>query len=181
VLDFLLKLLPPGGVLELLGDGHPAYARAVRVHPLRAQIRLRRFPNPPRGPKDSPRSPEARARDQALFPVDLLHKILRHSLAHHRRETIAFARRINAAMERMFVTVIWRNLVKKRSERRNDDTTPAIKVGLTDRRWNWSRVLARRLFYHRAQLPEPWPELYRRDWTTPLLDSNARHRLRRAF
>jgi transposase-like protein len=33
----------------------------------------------------------------------------------------------------------------------------------------------------RAQLPEPWPELYRRDWTTPLLDSNARHRLRRAF
>ena len=88
---------------------------------------------------------------------------------------------LNAAMERMFVATVWRNLVKRRTERRPDDTTPAMMVGLTDRRWSWRRVLSRRLFYNRIQLPEPWPELYRRDWTTPLLPSNARHRLLRAF
>ncbi len=120
-------------------------------------------------------------RDEELFPVDLLHKILRHTLAELHRETIAFARRLNASMERMFVTAVWRNLVKKRAERNTDDTTPATLLGLTDRRWNWRRVLSRRLFYNRTRLPEPWPELYRRDWTTPLLPSNARHRLLRAF
>ena len=181
VLDSLLKLRPAGQSLGLIGDGHLDYERAVRAHPLRAQIRLLRFPNSPRGPKGSPRSPEAQVRDEELFPVDLLHKILRHTLAELHRETIAFARRLNASMERMFLTAVWRNLVKKRTERATDETTPATLLGLTDRRWNWRRVLSRRLFYNRTRLPEPWPELYRRDWTTPLLPSNARHRLLRAF
>jgi hypothetical protein len=54
-------------------------------------------------------------------------------------------------------------------------------VGLTDERWGWSRALARRLFFDRISLPEPWAELYRREWTTPVLSSNARHTLARAF
>ncbi len=120
-------------------------------------------------------------RDRAMFPVDLLHKILRHSLAHHRRETIAFSRRLNGAMERLFLTTIWRNLVKKRSERRARAETPAMQLGLTSEPWTWKTVLSRRLFFHRAELPDPWPVLYRRDWITPLLRSNARHRLTRAF
>jgi hypothetical protein len=83
-------------------------------------------------------------------------------------------------MERMFIAVVWRNLVKKRSET-GDPTTPAMHVGLTDQRWSWKRVLSRRLFFDRIQLPEPWPMLYRRRWDTPLLASNARHDLCRAF
>ena len=110
-----------------------------------------------------------------MFPVDLLHKILRHSLAHHRRETIAFPRRLNAAMERLSLTAIWRNFVKVRSERRPRSPTPAILLGLTDSRWSWQRVISRRLFFDRTTLPEPWGLLYRRGWTTPLLTSNATH------
>lgn len=181
VLDLLLGLRKAGTRLCLTTDGHPDYARSVQRHPARKSIELRAYPNPPRGPKGSPRSAEAQARDRAMFAVDLLHKILRHSLAHQRRESIAFARRLNAAMERFFLTIVWRNFVKKRSERRNDGTTPATRLGLTEERWSWKRVLARRMFYDRESLPEPWPRLYRRDWTTPLLANNAHHRLSRAF
>ena len=120
-------------------------------------------------------------RDRAMFPVDLLHKILRHSLAHHRRETIAFSRRLNAAMERMALTAIWRNFVKKRSERRSRSDPPAVVLKLSLDRWDWKRVLAQRLFFDRSTISETWAELYRRDWLTPVLASNARHTLTRAF
>jgi hypothetical protein len=116
-----------------------------------------------------------------MFPVDLLHKILRHSLAHHRRETIAFGRRLNALLERLFLAAVWRNFIKRRSERRPEARTPAMMVGLTDGPWDWKKLLSRRLFFHRMPLPEPWPTLYRRQWTTPILPSNTRHTLTRAF
>ena len=60
-------------------------------------------------------------------------------------------------------------------------TTPAVMLGLTAASWSWKRVLSRRLFYDRIELPEPWPVLYRREWTTPLLASNAKHQRIRAF
>jgi hypothetical protein len=181
VLDFLLPLRQPDGILSLLCDEHTGYPRALASHPQRSVIQMQRYANPERGPKGSPRSPEEIERDRAMFPVDLLHKILRHTLAHHRRETIAFARRINAAMERLFVTAVWRNFVKKRTERKVCTSTPAMFLGLTDARWNWKRVLSRRLFYGRMKMPGNWSQLYCRDWTTPLLSSNAKHRLLRAF
>jgi transposase-like protein len=176
VLDRLLPLLPPGGRLELLGDGHPAYDQAAADHPRAADLRLQRHPNPPRGPKGSARSPRAIARDRALFPVDLLHGLLRHSLAAHRRETLAFGRRLNAILERLFLAAVWRNFVKGVSERKRDPTTPAMRLGLTDRPWSWQRVLACRLFPDRERLDGLWRELYARDWTTPDLPSNTRHR-----
>jgi hypothetical protein len=181
VLDLLFTLHRPDRTLVLRSDAHPDYRRALFKHPHRNSIRVESHPNPPRGARGAPRSRQAVDRDRAMFPVDLLHKILRHTLAHHRRETIAFARRINAAMERLFLTAVWRNFVKKRTERRPSKTTPAMSLGLSDAPWTWKRVLSRRLFFDRIDLPEPWPVLYRREWTTPLLSSNTRHRLVRAF
>ena len=181
VLDLLLTLRRSDRTLVLRSDAHPDYRRVLLRHPHRNSIRAERHPNPPRDARGSPRSRQAVDRDRAMFPVDLLHKILRHTLAHHRRETIAFARRINAAMERLFVTAVWRNFVKKRTERRPSKTTPAMLLGLSDAPWSWKRVLSRRLFFDRVDLPEPWPVLYRREWTTPLLSSNNRHDLVRAF
>jgi transposase-like protein len=179
MLQTLLRLTVPGNTLQLIGDGHPAYSRAARRHG--EAVRLRSFPNPKRGPRGSPRSRQARLRDAAMFPVDLLHKLVRHSNAPHRRETIAFGRRLNALMERLFLTAAWRNFVKWRSERKPDRTTPAMKLQLTDRCWSWERVLARRLFPHREALESVWAELYRRLWTTPLVGRNTRHELKRAF
>jgi len=178
VLDVLTGKLPPGGRLTFITDNHPSYGLAVARHPARSRIDHRVFPNPPRGPKGSPRSPEARARDEAMFPVDQLHALMRHSCAHHRRETIAFARRVNAAVERAFLMVVWRNFVKWRSERKPDRSTPAMWVGLADEAWSWSRVLARRLFPGRVLVPEPWKKVYRRDWDTGA--RFTRHRLKHA-
>ena len=176
MLDKLLPLRPKGQPLRLIGDGHPSYAKAVERHARAEDIELECHPNPPRGPKGSPRSAQAIAYDRAMFPVNLLHSLLRHSLAAHKRETIAFGRRLNAIVERIFLTAVWRNFVKGVSERRGDPTTPAMRVGLTDRPWSWERVLGRRLFPDREGLDGTWLELYRRDWITPELPSNARHR-----
>jgi transposase-like protein len=143
---------PQDRPVRIVCDDKKDYARAARLPHLRDRIVLRAVPNPERGPKGSPRTPTARARDEAMFPNDLLHALVRHSLAHHHRETIAFPRRANAGMERLFLFVAWRNLVKGVSERKPDPTTPAMRL-----------------------------ELYRRAWTTPSLHHNTRHDLKLAF
>jgi hypothetical protein len=178
VVSMLLPLVPEGNRLDLVGDGHPAYDAVAGDHP---RVRLYRFPNPKRGPKGSPRSAEAIARDRAMFPCDLLHALLRHSVAHHRRETIAFGRRLNALLERLFLAAVWRNFVKRRSERRPEKVTPAMRVGLAQEPWTWRRVLSRRLFPERESLTPIARQLYRRAWTTPVLTQNTIHRLKHAY
>ncbi len=176
-----LRFAPRESAVRVFCDDKNDYARAARSPALRGRIRLVVFPNPSRGPKGSPRSPEARTRDEAMFPNDLLHALIRHSMAHHHRETIAFPRRANAAMERLFLLAAWRNFIKGVSERKPDPTTPAMRKRLADRPWGWGRLLGRRLFPDRLLVPESWSEIYRRDWITSTLPSNAHHNLRLAF
>jgi len=174
--DLLLSKIPAEGELDLISDGHPGYRAGCRSHPQRRRIRHHIFPNPHRPHKGAPRSPKAIRRDRAMFPVDLLHGLMRHSLANHRRETIAFGRRHNAVMERAFLMAAWRNFIKGRSERKPDPTTPAMTLGLTEEPWSWSRLLARRLFPSHQPLPPAWRTLYRRDLDTPEVGRNLRHR-----
>ena len=181
VLDRLVDKIPPDGLLALNVDDHPAYPSALQRHPQGRRFQARVFPNPERGPKGAPRSDEAIHRDQALFPVDLLHLIWRHTCANHRRETIASARRTNAILERGYLMVVWRNFVKRRSEQRSRSDTPAMKLGLAQRPWTWSEVFSRRLFPERMKLPEPWMAVYQRKLVTPALKQNAAHILARAY
>ena len=116
-----------------------------------------------------------------MFPVDLLHRLLRHSLAAHRRETIAFGRRLNAILERLYLAAVWRNFVKRVSERRARSRTPAMKLGLTDEPWSFKRLLSRRLFPDREKLAGMALAVYRRELITPVLPSNTRHRLHFAY
>ncbi len=178
VVRLLLPLVPEGRRLRLVGDGHPAYDDVAGHHP---RVHLERFPNPRRGPRGSPRSAEAVARDRAMFASDLLHALVRHTMAHHRRETIAFGRRLNALVERLALMAVWRNFVKRRSERRPAPVTPAMQVGLATEVWDWRRVLSRRLFPARESLPPAMARLYRRDWTTPIYPRNTRHQLNHAY
>ncbi len=180
VFDRMTSLIPSPGVLEVRCDDHPAYQSAVAHHAQCHRLSLRRFRNPERGPKGSPRSAAARARDEAMFPVDALHQLLRHTGAHYRRETIAFGRRLNAVMERLHLTAVWRNFMKGVSENCPSRGTPAMQVGLTSQRWAWSRILSRRLFPNREDVPDICRILYRREWPTPLLPSNRLHRLKYA-
>jgi hypothetical protein len=178
VFDRMTSLVP--GVVEVRCDDHAAYQRAAARHAQRRRLSLSRFRNPERGPKDSPRSKEARARDEAMLPVDALHQLLRHTGAHYRRETIAFGRRLNAVMERLHLTAVWRNFMKGVSENRPWRGTPAMQVGLASQRWTWRRILSRRLFPDREDVPEICRILYRREWPTPLLPLNRVHRLKYA-
>jgi hypothetical protein len=179
-LDLLETLIPQGKCLRLACDGKAQYFDAHGRHAARTRIRLEVHPNPKRGPKGSPRSPEAIERDRAMFPVDQLHALLRHSRADHKRETIAFGRRLNAVMERLFVATVWKNFIKGRSERRPDPATPAMRLGLAAAPWTWRQALSRRLFRQRLRLQPVWRDLYQRDWATPVLPNNSRHELRHA-
>jgi transposase-like protein len=178
-LDRLLRLDPEG--LRLVTDDHESYRRTIQRHPERARIRHEIHPNPKRGAKGSPRSQKAIRRDRAMFACDLLHGLARHSMAAHRRETIAFGRRLNALVLRIYGFAVWRNFVKRRSERRAADTTPAMMLGLTDRRWTWRQVFAWRQFPDRYRLDPIERELYEQRWESPVLPANARHTLRLAY
>ena len=155
-LDRLVRLAPTARPLVLVVDGRRDYRVALRRHPHRDRIRLRVFPNPERGPKGTPRSREAIVRDRAMGPVDQLHQLIRHTCADHKRETIAFGRRLVSIVGRQFLVAVWKNFVKGRSERRPDRTTPAMRLGLAEAPWTWSRVLSERLFPRRENLPGPW-------------------------
>jgi hypothetical protein len=164
------------GTVEVVSDDHPAYAHAERSV---GSIRRRIYPNPPRGEGND--VSVARERDQQMFAVDLLHKLWRHTQAHQRRETIAFGRRTNAVMERAFLFIVWRNFVKRISERTGEAITPATRMGLAPRPLAWSEVFAQRLFPGRIRLPRGWMRVYRRGWITPAVGRNVPHALRQAF
>ena len=180
-LDLLAPRAPADGVLRLISDGHKSYSQALERHPRKSRFRHEVYPNPKRGPKGSPRSAFALWRDRELFSIDILHTLVRDLQAHHRRETIAFGRRLNALMERSFLFAAFRNFVKLRTERRPCRTTPAMVLNLAHEPWSWRRVLAQRLFPSRIAVPEPWMQLYRREWVTPAVGNNRRHDLRHAF
>ena len=56
----------------------------------------------------------------------------------------------------------------------------AMWLALAREPWTWRQVLSRRLFPGRHRLPGVWRKLYWRDWPTPVLPTNLRHRLRHA-
>jgi transposase-like protein len=179
-LDFLLPIVRPTP-LTLVSDDKKDYARAIRRHPLARDVRHRVFPNPQRGPKGAKRTPEALARDRAMFPIDTLHRFFRHSVKGHARETIAFGRRTEAQLERAHLFAIFRNLVKHRSERRPCSITPAMWIGLADARWTWERVFAQRLQPSRSPAAGAWPELYDRRMPNPTLRHAPPHTLKLAY
>jgi hypothetical protein len=161
--------------LTCIVDGRVDYRAALKVESLRARVRLQVFPNPRRGPKGTPRSAEAVARDRAMFPVDQLHQLLRHTCSDQKRETIAFGRRLESILGRAHLMAVWKNFIKARSERRPDRSTPAMHLGLTDTRWRWDRVFSRRLFPGRTRVAESALKLYRKQWTPRLPELGLKH------
>jgi len=161
--------------LVLRTDGRTDYRVALQDETVGSRVVLQAFPNPVRGPKGTPRSPEAVSRDLAMFPVDQLHQLLRHSCSDHKRETIAFGRRLESILGRATLMTIWKNFIKARSERALDRTTPAMRLGLTDKRWKFERVLARRLFTSREKASGSALRIYQKLWTPGLPQFERQH------
>jgi hypothetical protein len=178
VFQLLRGLLRQGRVRRLQAwrlhsDDHPAYPRALR--------RLRRMPTCPTLAHRVTSSSEPRTRANPLFPVNLADLLLRHCQANHRRETIAFAKRRQGAIERAAVFTVWRNAIKWRREK-EPGTTAAMSAGALTKRLNWTDVFCRRRFPRREDLPRPWWSYYWRKVKTLALGENQRsHRRKYAF
>ena len=165
----LLRLLcPVPQHLELHTDQHRAYPRAVR-RLLHLEVDQRTVS-----------SRAARTPKNPLFPINLLDLLIRHSGANHKRETVAFSKRRQSAVERLWVFLAWRNYVKSFSERRQDDS-PAVRRGVMRRRWRMRELFRERLFPSRIALPERWRRYYERQVATRYLTNNRRHQLHYAF
>jgi transposase-like protein len=156
------------GPIQLHSDDHPAYPRAFRALP---ELTVRHHVTS---------SLERRTPNNPLFPINLLDHLIRHNSANHKRETIAFSKRRQGAIERLSVLQVWRNFIKPFSERHGGGT-PAQRIGLLDRALTVKEVLARRLFPSRVRLPERLMRYYRREVITPALDRHRFHRLSYAF
>jgi hypothetical protein len=165
----LPKVIAPD-LLCVRVDGRVDYQAAVLARALRERVRLIVFPNPKRGPKGTPRSPETKLRDWAMFPVDQLHQLLRHTCSDHKRETISFGRRLESILGRAHLMAVWKNFIKVRSERKRQlmRKTPAMWLGLAEERWRWEWLLSRRLFTGRASVPKSMRKLYEKRWTPGL-------------
>jgi transposase-like protein len=121
----------------------------------------------------------ARTPSNPLFSINLLDLLIRHSGANHKRETIAFAKRRQMAIWRLWVLLVWRNYMKWVSEQRRK-TTPAMRLGIFPRRLRTKEVLRRRLFVTRVGLPERWQDYYWGKTPTRVLPNGRDHRLRYA-
>ena len=181
VLKRLIQKVPTGKQLHLITDGKPEYRTAARPFIESDLLRMTSFPNPPRRVKHEPGSAVAVTRDREMFPVDLLHKLIRHSGANHKRETIAHGRRVNAIMLRLYVFKVWRNFVKDKSERSPQRKTPAMEVGLVTRFLDWRQVLSRRLFPWQQSLSSTEQILYAMKMETPAVGRNRHHDLVHAY
>jgi hypothetical protein len=159
--------------IRLHSDDHPAYARALRRlgrraggRPIHHQVTASTEPRTPANP---------------LFPVNLADLLLRHCGANHRRETIAFSKRRQAAIERLAIFTVWRNAIKARREKRPGETA-AMRAGVLAKPIDWETVFQRRMFPRRKLLPGIWRSYYWRRVRTPVLgDRQAGHHLRYAF
>ena len=146
-----IALLAKGKVLVLHSDEHPAYRRALRE--------VRRERGCPRILHIQTSSRERRTRSNPLFPVNLADLRIRHGQANHRRETIAFSKRRQRAMERQAVFTVWANCIKKKSEKKGE-TTSAMEVGLLGRPLTWEGILKRRLFPAQIRMCREWRAYY---------------------
>lgn len=154
--------------LVLHTDEHQAYPRALQRQGHLSEVEHRTVSS--RALRDT-RNP--------LFAINLLDLLIRHSGANHKRETIAFSKRRQSAAERLWLLVVWRNHVKSFSERRRD-ATPAMRAGVSERRYSLKDILERRLFPGRIRLPERWARYYWRRTPTRALPRVRTHTLRYA-
>lgn len=161
--DLLQTLLPA----TIRSDDHRAYPRAIAS--VGGDLRHRITSSKARRDERNP-----------LWEINVLDLMIRHSTAAHKRETIAWAKRRQASIEKLAIFQVWRNYIKRRREK-GDRVTPAMLLGLASRPWQVRDVLARRLFFEKTALSPRWAQYYRRGVVTPALRVNRRHALKYAF
>ena len=149
-------------------DEHPAYRRSLQGLAVRIAQRV---------------TPGRAHRDQhnALWEVNLLDLLIRHSSANHKRETIAWSKRRQASAERLAILLVWRNYMKGRREKERGSPTPAMARGMAERPLSITELLSERLFRTHIALPPRWSEYYDRTVRTRALGRQRRHELKYGY
>jgi len=165
--DLLTTVTRGRSALAVRSDDHRAYPRALRS--LSCEITHRITSSKQRRDERNP-----------LWEVNVLDLMIRHSTAAHKRETIAWAKRRQASIEKLSIFQVWRNYVKKRREKEGN-VSSAMLAGLARRRLRIVEVLRRRLFFEQIEMSWTWQRYYRREVVTRALGVNRTHALRYAF
>ena len=161
-------VLPEDSEATVYSDEHPAYPRAIR------RLKGRRVHH------EVTSSKAARTTRNPLFPVNRQDLMLRHSGANHRRETIAFSKLRASVIERAMLQAVFMSFLKSFSERRQD-STPAERLGLVDRKWTVCELLWKRLFATRMELGAALRRYYERRVGTRRIPEMRPHQLTYAF
>ena len=150
-LQRLARLVPPELTLELRTDEERDYRPGIRA--LAALRPVRHVTVSSKARRDS-RNP--------LWMVNHKHRLQRHCLASHRRETLAAHKTLPGLQDRQLVHRCWLNNTKGVSERTAEGrrTTPAMQLGIALHPWTGRRLFRRRRFPRRAGLPAAQRALY---------------------
>jgi len=159
------RIVPQGARAEVRSDRHQAYTCALK----------RLLGRGIRHTTTSSRSP--RTTRNPLFPANLADLLLRHTGANHKRQTIAFSKRRQAALYRAALFTVWRNYLKPTSERRRD-APPAVRLGVIRRRLGVEEILEKRLFPWRVPLGDWLTACYYARIPTRCLPTSREHRRR---
>ena len=122
-----------------------------------------------------------RTRSNPLWEVNLADLLIRHSGSNHKRETIAWSKRRQAAAERLFAFVVWRNFIKGRREKVRGSPTPASARGMDTGVNQVDDIFRERIFRDHVNLPPRWSEYYDRTVETRALGRHRYHNLKYAY
>jgi transposase-like protein len=165
--DLLKTVVAQSAATVIRSDDHRAYPLAIASLEERVGHRITS-------------SRQRRDRRNPLWEVNLLDLMIRHSTAAHKRETIAWAKRRQASIEKLTIFQVWRNYIKRRWEKGGPET-PAMILGVEACPWTLRDLLRERRFFHNTTLSPQWQCYYRRDVATRALAGNRAHRLQYAF
>jgi hypothetical protein len=147
----LAALVPADHTLELRSDEETDFVPAIRA--LAAKRPVRHVTVSSRARRDV-RNP--------LWMINHKHRLQRHCLASHRRQTIAAHKTLAGLQDRQLVSRCWLNHTKGVSERTaaGRRTTPALRLGVSARPRSGRSLFARRRFPIREGLPHNLRAVY---------------------
>lgn len=163
----VIRLAPKGPpILTIRSDEHPAYPKGLRLsgRAFRHEVVSSRV---------------RRTAENPLFAVNRADLVARHFSSNHKRETIAASKTRQNAAERLWVVAVYMNYGKSFSEKRQD-ATPAMRIGIADRKLKVSEILSERLFPWRIQPPERLEDYYWRRVSTGPRGRSRPHNLKLA-
>ncbi len=150
-------------------DQHPLYRALLAADPVSRHFGRAGLCTHSRTPGSEPRT-----RDNPLFAVNYVERLLRHRLKEHTRETIAFGRNATMQMHRAWIFACDHNLMREYRVKKPELGTHAAQGAL---KAPTVREVQREFFTRRIRILTPVvPESLRRVWTAQLVTPPVRWR-----